>query len=207
MWLRLACGADGDVARRVGHDHQCCGRGIGNAHPGVSGYASSEAGLMRLTDTLAAELVRRGSSIRVLALMPGLMCSAVTEGVASLSAGRERLSAITDGLTAGQDGDAATMGRSVVALIVAASNALDGRILYHSDDPEVLGARLSAGGWSGPVPVPLCAGRRPASVPAAGRIGCGRHHETGMALVRAAESPRISEPPWPTFWWAPVSLV
>lgn len=107
MWLRLACGADGDVARRVGHDHQCCGRGLGSAHPGVSGYASSEAGLMRLTDTLAAELVRRGSSIRVPALMPGLMCSAVTEGVASLSAGRERSSAITDGLTAGQDGDAA----------------------------------------------------------------------------------------------------
>jgi len=35
------------------------GGGFGSPHPGASAYASSKAGLMRLTDTLAAELAGR----------------------------------------------------------------------------------------------------------------------------------------------------
>ena len=118
------------------------GGGFGSPHPGASAYASSKAGLMRLTDTLAAELARKGSKVRVHALMPGLVRSGLTEGIASLPGGREWLSAITDGLAAGNEVGPASIGRSVVALIVASSEALNGRILYHFDDPEALGARL-----------------------------------------------------------------
>jgi NAD(P)-dependent dehydrogenase (short-subunit alcohol dehydrogenase family) len=121
------------------------GGGFGSPHPGASAYASSKAGLMRLTDTLAAELAWKGSKVRVHALMPALVRSALTEGVASVPAGREWLSAITEGLVAGNDVEPASIALSVLRLIAASSDALNGRILLHSDDAEALGARLGQG--------------------------------------------------------------
>lgn len=97
---------------------------------------------MRLTYTLAAELARRGSKVRVHGLVPGLVRSALTEGVASVPGGREWLFSITEALAAGKDIEAASIARSVLALIAASSDALNGRILHHSDDPKAVDARL-----------------------------------------------------------------
>lgn len=118
------------------------GGGFDRPHPGASGYASSKAGLVRLTDTLAEELRMRGSSVRVHALVPGLVRSALTEGIATVPAGREWLSAITDGLATGKELDAAVIARSVLALICASSDSLNGRILHYSDDARAVAARL-----------------------------------------------------------------
>ena len=125
------------------------GGGFASAHPGASAYASSKAGLVRLTDTLAAELAMKGSKVCVHALVPGLVRSALTEGVGSVPAGREWLSAISDGLAAGHDVEPASIARAVLALIAASSDALNGRVLLHSDDPEVVNARMGKDGGAG----------------------------------------------------------
>lgn len=132
MMIRLGSGVIINIA----------GGGFDRPHPGASAYASSKAGLARLTDTLAEELKRRQSSVRVHALVPGLVRSALTEGIATVPAGREWLFAITDGLAAGKELDAAAIGRSVLALIGASSDSLNGRILHYSDDPQAVAARL-----------------------------------------------------------------
>lgn len=122
------------------------GGGFSGPYPGASAYASSKAALVRFTDSLAAELAKRGPKVRVHGLVPGLVRSALTEGAASAPAGREWLSGISEGLAAGQDVQPASVARAVLALITASSDALNGRVLYHTDDPDAVAAQLAKDG-------------------------------------------------------------
>lgn len=76
------------------------GGGTGNPFPYGSGYASSKAGLMRLTECLAGEVKEQG--ISVFALGPGFVRTAMTEYQAECEAGRKWIPSSAEGLAKGQ---------------------------------------------------------------------------------------------------------
>src|SRR5579872_638983 len=77
----LCCHAvlPGMLARDCGRIINVVGGGTGLPFPYGSGYASSKAAVMRLTETLAEELRRAGARVAVFALEPGLVRTAITE--------------------------------------------------------------------------------------------------------------------------------
>jgi len=76
------------------------GGGTGNPFPYGSGYASSKAGLMRLTECLAGEVKEQG--ISVFALGPGFVRTTMTEYQAESEAGRKWIPSSAEGLAKGQ---------------------------------------------------------------------------------------------------------
>src|SRR5262249_20297626 len=73
--LFLCCRAvlPGMVARDRGRVLNMIGGGTGSPFPYGSGYASSKAAVMRLTECIAAELSRAESRVAVFAMGPGLV--------------------------------------------------------------------------------------------------------------------------------------
>jgi NAD(P)-dependent dehydrogenase (short-subunit alcohol dehydrogenase family) len=112
-----------------------------SARPGPfqSAYTSSKAAIVRLTDSLAAEVQSYG--IAVFALAPGLVRSDMTAGVLDSDAGRLWLGAVSaelDGLPwIGAEVPAA----AVLFLASGQADSLSGRFLQVSDDLEDLAQR------------------------------------------------------------------
>jgi NAD(P)-dependent dehydrogenase (short-subunit alcohol dehydrogenase family) len=69
----------GMIARGRGRIINLIGGGTGNPFPYGSGYASSKAAVMRLTECLAEELRQTESPVAVFAMGPGLVRTALTE--------------------------------------------------------------------------------------------------------------------------------
>lgn len=110
--------------------------GGGSAGPlaGGSGYGTSKTAVLRLTDTLAAELEREQSGVFVFALGPGLVHTEMTEYQAKSEAGRKWIPStqqyIDDHLTRSPEECA----RAAIRLIHVASPELSGRVFSVDSD-------------------------------------------------------------------------
>jgi NAD(P)-dependent dehydrogenase (short-subunit alcohol dehydrogenase family) len=104
--------------------------------PYSSGYASGKAALLRLCDSLAAEVAEYG--ISVFAVTPGFVRTKLVEDVASPAAGRRWLPELAereDALPADR------IAGLVVELATGRADALSGRFLHVLDDLDDLVAR------------------------------------------------------------------
>jgi NAD(P)-dependent dehydrogenase (short-subunit alcohol dehydrogenase family) len=103
--------------------------------PYLSGYAAAKAALLNFTESLAAELAEDG--IKVFALSPGRVRTALTEPMVTSAAGRRWLG----GLGSGRWLEPELAGRSVVQLASGRADSLNGRFLHALDDVQELVAR------------------------------------------------------------------
>jgi NAD(P)-dependent dehydrogenase (short-subunit alcohol dehydrogenase family) len=95
---------------------------------GGSGYGSSKAALLRLTDTLARELESVGSAVMVFAMAPGLVRTEMTELQVTTEAGKQWLAGTADAFDAGQATEPDQCGKDSLQLIRHARPELSGRI-------------------------------------------------------------------------------
>lgn len=96
--------------------------------PGGSGYGSSKAALMRLTDTLAMELKEIGSRVLVFAMGPGLVRTDTTEYQVETPEGRKWIPSTKSLFDSKQDKPPEECARATVELIRMACPELSGRI-------------------------------------------------------------------------------
>jgi len=101
---------------------------------GGSGYGCSKAGLIRLTDTLAAELRRAGSSVLVFAMGPGFVRTEMTMRQVTTPEGLEWIPSSKEALDAGKDRPPEDCARSAVELLRIARPELSGRIFGTGTD-------------------------------------------------------------------------
>lgn len=111
------------------------GGGYDQPNAGGTGYAASKAGLMRLTDTLSAEL-GEDSGIQVYGFWPGFVRSRMTQMLAETSQGQRWLPHVRHGLQVHEDHPSQDVGRAMVELIQISQPALSGRIFTYDDDFE-----------------------------------------------------------------------
>ncbi len=109
------------------------GGGYDQPNVGGTGYAASKAGLMRLTDTLAAELGER-YDIQVYGFWPGFVRSGMTRLLVETPAGQRWLPHVGRGLQAHEDQPAEEVGNALVALVDISQPELSGRIFSYPDD-------------------------------------------------------------------------
>jgi NAD(P)-dependent dehydrogenase (short-subunit alcohol dehydrogenase family) len=114
------------------------GGGFDRPNPGGTSYASSKAGIARLTDTLAAELTSEGMPIAIHGLMPGLVRSYMTELLSETSGGKKWLPHVAAGLRANEDIPATAVAETVLRLAEYAEDIPSGRIISWDDDPREL---------------------------------------------------------------------
>jgi NAD(P)-dependent dehydrogenase (short-subunit alcohol dehydrogenase family) len=104
------------------------GGGFAGPFPGGSGYASSKAALMRLTDSLAQELERVGSSVLVFGTGPGLVRTKMTEYQVETPEGRKWIPFVKEKFDQRQDRPPEDCAKATVELIRIARPDLNGRI-------------------------------------------------------------------------------
>jgi NAD(P)-dependent dehydrogenase (short-subunit alcohol dehydrogenase family) len=130
------------IARGMGRIVNLVGGGTGNSFPHGSGYASSKAAIMRLTECLNDTTV--GHGVFAFAVDPGLVRSAMTERQLSSEAGKIYLPGIRQLFDDGID-----IAPSHAALLIAdiASGRFDvlaGRLLRGVDDRDALEKEMHA---------------------------------------------------------------
>lgn len=121
------------IAQGKGTIINMIGGGTANPFPYGNAYGTSKAGLMRFTESLAAEV--RGHGISVFATNPGLVRTAMTELQVTSEAGKKWMGRITELFAEGADRpptDAATLIRR---LVEGDYFALTGRRFGPEDDP------------------------------------------------------------------------
>jgi NAD(P)-dependent dehydrogenase (short-subunit alcohol dehydrogenase family) len=101
--------------------------------PYATAYACAKAALLRLTDSLAAEL--DGSGVRTFAITPGFVRTALIERVAASEAGRRFLPELGERQDAVDPKEA---GRLVVDIASGRLDPLAGRFLHVLDDVDEL---------------------------------------------------------------------
>lgn len=104
------------------------GGGFDNPFPGGSGYACSKAALMRLTDSLARELERMGSSVLVFGMGPGLVRTRMTELQINTPEGLRWIPVVKKMFDQKQDRPPEDCAKATVELIRIACPELNGRI-------------------------------------------------------------------------------
>jgi NAD(P)-dependent dehydrogenase (short-subunit alcohol dehydrogenase family) len=112
-------------------------RPIGN----LSAYVTAKAALIRLTENLAAEMHDAG--VRVFAIQPGTVRTAMAESVLNSEEARQRLPWFAAIFEKGQDVPPEAAGRLVVLLASGRADALAGRLLAVEWDIEELMRRAS----------------------------------------------------------------
>jgi NAD(P)-dependent dehydrogenase (short-subunit alcohol dehydrogenase family) len=106
------------------------------AIPNLSAYVTSKAALIRLTENLAAEVQEAG--VRVFAIQPGTVRTAMAEAVLNSGEARRRLPWFAALFEKGQDVPPEAAGRLVVVLASGRADALSGRFLAVEWDVEGL---------------------------------------------------------------------
>lgn len=96
--------------------------------PYQTGYAAGKAGLLNLTESLAASLAPHG--VHVFAMTPGYVRTQLTQRIADTDAGRTWLPEVGRGRVV----DAADGARLVVRLAQGDADALNGRFFHALDD-------------------------------------------------------------------------
>lgn len=103
------------------------GGGAKKAIGGSTGYATSKTAVLRLTDTLAAELEQTGSAVLVFAIDPGLIKTAMTENLAVLDPDATWLAAVKN-LHNEDNSKPEDTAKGLLELIHNAKPSLNGRV-------------------------------------------------------------------------------
>ncbi len=119
------------------------GGGSGSPLPGGSGYGCSKVALMRLTDGLAKELERVGSSILVFGMGPGFVRTEMTELQVKTPEGRKWIPSSKEAIDAKRDRPPEDCAKSTVELIRIACPELSGRIFGAGTDFAEIAKRTS----------------------------------------------------------------
>jgi NAD(P)-dependent dehydrogenase (short-subunit alcohol dehydrogenase family) len=127
------------VPRGAGRIVNVSSRAGNQAVPYASAYSTSKAALTRFTECAAAEAGRHG--IRVVALEPGTVRTAMTEALLQGEAGRAWLPWYRATFDEGRDAPPEDAARLVVRLARGDADALSGRFISRSDDLDALLAR------------------------------------------------------------------
>lgn len=128
----------GMMARGRGRILNMIGGGTGNVFPYGSGYASSKAAVMRLTECAAEELRQAGSPIAVFAITPGLVRTALTEYQLVSPEGQQWMSRIDAMFEEGRDVPPERAAGLAVALATGRFDRLAGRFFGIADDLEAI---------------------------------------------------------------------
>lgn len=139
----LCCRAvlPGMLRRGAGRILNLIGGGTANPFPYGSGYGSSKAAVMRLTECLDAELRQEGSPVRAFAMGPGLVRTTLTEFQLQSEEGRRWMSRIERMFEEGRDVPPTRAAELALALASGRFDALSGRAFGVGDDLEALLAR------------------------------------------------------------------
>jgi NAD(P)-dependent dehydrogenase (short-subunit alcohol dehydrogenase family) len=129
----------GMVARRRGRIVNVASGAGTRAIPYFSAYVTSKAALIRLTENLAAEVKDFG--IRVFAIQPGTVRTAMAEAVLNSEEARRWMPWFADLFEKGQDAPPERAGRLVVLLASGQADGLSGRFLAVEWDIEGLARR------------------------------------------------------------------
>lgn len=116
------------------------GGGAAGPLAGGSGYGSSKAALLRLTDSLARELEQIGSSVLVYAMDPGFNPTDMTRSIAQTPAAAQWLPRIQHRLETGEGRRPEECAQTSLELVRLAPAALNGRSVFAGDDVEALTA-------------------------------------------------------------------
>jgi NAD(P)-dependent dehydrogenase (short-subunit alcohol dehydrogenase family) len=115
------------MARKRGRIINMTGGGTGTSFPNGSGYATSKAGLLRLTESVSDTLV--GSGVLMFAMDPGLVRTAMTEYQLMSEAGRTHLPNMPRLFETGVDVPPALAARLSVEIGSGRFDRLAGRML------------------------------------------------------------------------------
>lgn len=130
----------GMIHRKQGIIINMIGGGTGNPFPYGSGYGSSKAALMRLTESMAAEVT--GDGIAVLAMGPGLVRTAMTEYQVTSQAGKTWLPRIQEAFAEHRDVPPTLAAQLAVELATGEYNAFTGRVFSAGENlQETLASR------------------------------------------------------------------
>jgi NAD(P)-dependent dehydrogenase (short-subunit alcohol dehydrogenase family) len=137
----LCCRAvlPGMLARRRGRIVNVASGAGTRAIPNLSAYVTAKVALIRLSENLAAEV--RESGVRVFAIQPGTVRTAMAEAVLDCAEGRRRLPWLAELFERGQDVPPERAGQLVVLLASGRADALSGRFLAVEWDVEGLARR------------------------------------------------------------------
>nr|WP_246324591.1 SDR family oxidoreductase [Petropleomorpha daqingensis] len=122
----------GMVARGAGHVLNVTSLQGSRTFPGYVAYGASKAGLMRLTDSLAAELA--GTGVVVVDLSPGLVRTDMTA--------EPELAALLADVPDDEWSPVARVAEKAVALVSGRYDVLAGRFVHAEDDLDALVAAL-----------------------------------------------------------------
>lgn len=112
------------------------GGGTRGPFPFGSAYGCSKAAVMRLTETLAHELDEIDSSVRVFALSPGLVLTAMTRQFLDTDSGRTWMERLAEKLDDGEDVPPDLAAEMVVRIGSGELDGLHGRYLHSAEDLE-----------------------------------------------------------------------
>jgi NAD(P)-dependent dehydrogenase (short-subunit alcohol dehydrogenase family) len=117
------------------------GGGSGNPFAGGSGYACSKAALLRLNDSLAAELKRSDSAVMVFGMGPGFVRTDMTELQAVSPLGLKWMPGSKAAFDAHQDGPPENCAKATVELLRVACPELSGRVFGVGTDFAAVASR------------------------------------------------------------------
>ncbi|WP_318246566.1 SDR family NAD(P)-dependent oxidoreductase (plasmid) [Rhizobium sp. T1473] len=124
------------LARGKGRIVNLVGGGTGNSFPHGSGYASSKAAIMRLTECLNDTTIAH--NVRAFAVDPGLVRSAMTEMQLFSEAGKTYLPGIQQLFDDGVDIDPSRAALLITDIAAGRFDVLAGRLLRGVDDRDGL---------------------------------------------------------------------
>lgn len=130
------------LARGSGRIVNLVGGGTGNSFPHGSGYASSKAAIMRLTECLNDTTI--GKEVRAFAVDPGLVRSAMTELQLSSEAGKTYLPGIRKLFDDGVDIAPSRAALLIADIAAGRFDTLAGRLLRGVDDRDALAEEMDA---------------------------------------------------------------
>jgi NAD(P)-dependent dehydrogenase (short-subunit alcohol dehydrogenase family) len=130
------------LARRSGRIVNLVGGGTGNSFPHGSGYASSKAAIMRLTECLNDTTISK--EVRAFAVDPGLVRTAMTELQLSSKAGKTYLPGIQELFDDGVNIEPSRAAFLIADIAAGRFDPLAGRLLRGVDDRDALAEDMDA---------------------------------------------------------------
>jgi len=113
------------IERGQGYVLNMVGGGVGDPHAYTTGYASSKAGVMRLTEGLAKEAAPHG--VKVFAMHPGTVLSDMTRFIMESPEGKKWRPTFKSIFDQGRDDPAALVAQLAVGLVSGDADRLVGR--------------------------------------------------------------------------------
>lgn len=134
--VQLSCAAvlPGMMKRKAGRIINFGGAGVTGPFPFGSAYAVSKAAVTRLTENLALELEQVGSPVKVIAMSPGFVRTAMTEQFEQSDAGKKWMDYMAQRFREGLDVPPERAAELVEAIALGTFDALAGRYFHASGD-------------------------------------------------------------------------